>query len=84
MGANSHHERALPVAGDDAAAKSVVLRLVAELGFDAVDAGGLDKSWRQHPGTPVYTADLNADGVQRALAAATREHKPEWRATASS
>src|SRR5262249_60584669 len=33
---------ALPVAGDDAKAKAVVLQLVDELGFDAVDAGGLD------------------------------------------
>jgi predicted dinucleotide-binding enzyme len=42
---------ALPVAGDDDAAKAVVLRLVDELGFDAVDAGGMDESWRQQPGT---------------------------------
>jgi hypothetical protein len=46
---------ALPVAGDDDAAKTVVLKLVGELGFDGVDAGGLDESWRQQPGTPVYT-----------------------------
>src|SRR4051794_35701471 len=32
---------ALPVAGDDAAAKRVVMDLVDELGFDPVDAGGL-------------------------------------------
>jgi predicted dinucleotide-binding enzyme len=35
---------ALPVAGDDDAAKTVVLKLVEELGFDGVDAGGLDES----------------------------------------
>ena len=29
------------VAGDDPAGKSVVLKLVSELGFDAIDAGGL-------------------------------------------
>ena len=34
---------ALPVAGDSAAAKAVVLRLVEELGFDGLDAGGLDE-----------------------------------------
>jgi 8-hydroxy-5-deazaflavin:NADPH oxidoreductase len=33
---------ALPVAGDDAAAKNIVLKLIDELGFDGVDAGGLD------------------------------------------
>ena len=58
---------ALPVAGDDSAAKTVVMQLVEQLGFDAVDAGGLDESWRQQPGTPVYTTDLNAEGVRRAL-----------------
>src|SRR4026207_932310 len=29
--------------------------LSGALGFDGVDAGGLDESWRQQPGTPVYT-----------------------------
>ena len=71
---------ALPVASDDNRAKSVVLKLVDELGFDGVDAGHLDDSWRQQPGTPVYAADFDADGVRRALASATQERKPEWRA----
>src|SRR5947209_13165035 len=75
---------ALPVAGDDPAAKAVVLRLIDELGFDAVDAGGLDESWRQQPGTPVYTTNLDAEGVRRALAEARRERSPEWHATPSS
>src|ERR1700730_1032674 len=72
---------ALPVAGDEAAAKAVVLRLIDELGFDGVDAGGLDESWRQQPDTPVYTTDLDANGVRRALAKASKERKPKWRAT---
>ncbi len=71
---------ALPVAGDDAAAKAVVMRLVDELGFDPVDTGGLDESWRQHPGTPVYGTDLDAEGVRRALAAASPERTAQWRA----
>ena len=71
---------ALPVAGDDDRAKSVVLKLVDELGFDGVDAGGLDDSWRQQPGTPVYAADFDAEGVRGALASASRDRKPEWRA----
>ena len=66
---------ALPVAGDDAAAKKIVLRLIDELGFDGVDAGGLDESWRQQPDTPVYGIDLDADGVRRALAKASKERK---------
>jgi predicted dinucleotide-binding enzyme len=71
---------ALPVAGDDADAKATVMRLIDELGFDAVDAGGLDDSWRQQPGTPVYGADLDAEGVRRALAEARPERPPEFRA----
>jgi predicted dinucleotide-binding enzyme len=74
---------ALPVAGDDQRAKDVVSRLVEELGFDGVDAGSLDESWRQQPGTPVYTADLDAEGVRRALAEAQRERPARFRAAAT-
>ena len=70
---------ALPVAGDDPA-KSVVMKLVDELGFDPVDAGGLDESWRQQPGTPAYGADLDADGVRGALEAAGPERPVDFRA----
>jgi 8-hydroxy-5-deazaflavin:NADPH oxidoreductase len=73
---------ALPVAGDDDTAKAVVLKLIDELGFDGVDAGGLDDSWKQQPGTPVYAKDFDAEGVRRALSEAKRERKPEWRGTA--
>lgn len=75
---------ALPVAGDDNAAKGLVLEVLDELGFDGVDAGGLDESWRQQPGSPVYTTDHDADGVRRALAKASKERTPAWRATAKS
>jgi predicted dinucleotide-binding enzyme len=67
---------ALPVAGDDPAAKAVVLRLLDRLGFDGVDAGGLDESWRQQPGTPVYGTDRDAEGVRRGLAEARPERPP--------
>jgi predicted dinucleotide-binding enzyme len=71
---------ALPVAGDDPAAKAVVLGLVDELGFDGVDAGTLDESWRQQPDTPVYGTNFDAEGVRRGLSEASQERKPEWRA----
>ena len=71
---------ALPIAGDDREAKAVILRLVDELGFDGVDAGSLDESWRQQPDTPVYGTNFDADGVRRGLSEANRERKPEWRA----
>jgi len=78
--AGSPKRIALPVAGDDKAAKAVVLKLIDELGFDGVDAGGLDDSWRQQPGTPVYGTDLDAEGVRRGLAAAKPERLPNFRA----
>jgi predicted dinucleotide-binding enzyme len=61
---------ALPVAGDDPRAKRTVMELIESLGFDAVDAGGLDDSWRQEPNTPVYGTDLDAEGVRAGLVAA--------------
>ena len=72
---------ALPVAGDDPAAKQVVLKLLDELGFDGVDAGTLDESWRQQPGTPVYARDFDAAGVRRALAEASPQRLDDFRAT---
>jgi predicted dinucleotide-binding enzyme len=75
---------ALPVAGDNAEAKTVVMKLIDQLGFDPVDAGGLDDSWRQQPGTPVYATDFNAEGVRRALADASRKRPAEFQATMKS
>jgi predicted dinucleotide-binding enzyme len=72
---------ALPVAGDDEQAKQTIMRLINELGFDAVDAGTLDESWRQQPGTPVDATDYDAEGVKRGLAQASSTRTPEWRAT---
>ena len=45
---------ALPIAGDDEAAKAQVTRLLDALGHDAVDIGSLADSWRSEPNTPVY------------------------------
>ncbi|MGW1803699.1 NADPH-dependent F420 reductase [Streptomyces sp. NPDC002078] len=70
---------ALPVAGDDAAAKAKVRALIDELGFDTVDAGGIDDSWRQQPGTPVYGLRAGAEAVQKALAEATAERPAGFR-----
>ena len=71
---------ALPVAGDEPQKKELVMRLVDELGFDPVDAGGVDQSWRQQPGTPCYGADLGVEGLRKALADASAIRGPEWRA----
>ncbi|KAB0679373.1 NADP oxidoreductase [Aureimonas leprariae] len=75
---------ALPVAGDDPAAKRTVMDLVEAIGFDPVDAGTIDESWRQQPATPVYTQDFDRAGVEKALKDASPERKPEWRGTDAS
>jgi 8-hydroxy-5-deazaflavin:NADPH oxidoreductase len=71
---------ALPVAGDDPDDKQKVIDLLDELGFDGVDAGTIDESWKQQPDTPVYGTDYDAAGVKQALSEASQERKPEWRA----
>jgi len=70
---------ALPVAGHDPAAKAVVMKLLDEIGFNGVDAGPLEESWRQQPGTPTYCTDLDRAGVIQALAIASKSHAPARR-----
>jgi 8-hydroxy-5-deazaflavin:NADPH oxidoreductase len=70
---------ALSVAGGPADARTAVLRLVDDLGFDPVDGGELDDSWRQQTGTPAYCRDLEAAALRRALAEADRGRIAEYR-----
>jgi 8-hydroxy-5-deazaflavin:NADPH oxidoreductase len=74
---------ALPIAGDDAAAKTAVTAYLDSIGYDAVDGETLADSWRQEPNTPVYGAPYgpfssetghpaNAATIRTALAAANR------------
>lgn len=71
---------ALPIAGDDAAAKVIVSDLVDELGFDPVDGGTIAESWRQQPGTPVYGQHGSADETRAALEEASPERTADWKA----
>lgn len=63
---------ALPVSGDDSAGRATAMKLVDETGFDAIDAGSLDESWRQEPGNPAYCTDLSAADLELALQRANR------------
>jgi len=74
--AGSPSRIAIPVAGDDSSAKSVVMELVSQSGFDAFDAGMLSESWRQQPGTPAYCTELNAAELRAALQAADKARAP--------
>jgi 8-hydroxy-5-deazaflavin:NADPH oxidoreductase len=71
---------ALSVAGDSSETKTAVLLLVDDLGFDPVDGGVLDDSWRQQPGTPAYCRDLEAAALRCALAEGDRSRIAEYRA----
>ena len=64
---------ALPIVADDDAQRAVGMRLVEETGFEAFDAGVIADSWRQQPGTPVYTTDLTAAELPAALERAARD-----------
>ena len=75
---------ALAVAGDDPSAKATVMGLIDGIGFDAVDAGTIEDSWRQQPGSPGYLKDGDISSVRRTLAEARNERRPEWRATPNS
>jgi predicted dinucleotide-binding enzyme len=51
--------RVLFVSGDDAASKQTVQHLITELGYAAIDLGGLDEGGRmQQPGGPLAGPDL--------------------------
>jgi 8-hydroxy-5-deazaflavin:NADPH oxidoreductase len=69
---------ALPYAGDDEQANRVAAELLDAIGFEPVHSGGLDESWRQQPGTPVYGTDLTADKVREALAEASPERPADF------
>lgn len=70
---------ALPVAGDDPAAKRIASELVDATGFDAVDAGPLADSWRIQPGNPAFCTDLSAEQLRQALPLADRRLAPRRR-----
>ena len=70
---------ALPIAGADGPAKDTVMALVDELGFDPVDAGSIEESWRQQPGTPVYGKDYGVAETISALAEAPAERPVDFR-----
>jgi len=59
--------RAIPIAGDDPAAKATVAGLIDQIGFDAYDAGALSEGRRFDPGTPLFNVALTSDEVAAAL-----------------
>jgi 8-hydroxy-5-deazaflavin:NADPH oxidoreductase len=64
--------RALALAGDDPAAKQLVASLYHEFGFDALDIGGLDESWRLDAGQPAFVTRQNLAELKANVAKAER------------
>jgi 8-hydroxy-5-deazaflavin:NADPH oxidoreductase len=64
--------RALALAGDDPAARQLVARLYDEFGFDTVDLGGLDESWRVDAGQPAFVTRQNVAELEANVAKAKR------------
>jgi len=60
---------AAAVAGDDAKSKEIVMSLVSQVGFDPLDGGSLEESWRQQPSNPGYCCDFDAETMRKGLSA---------------
>ncbi|MDX6245989.1 MAG: 8-hydroxy-5-deazaflavin:NADPH oxidoreductase [Frankiales bacterium] len=58
---------AIPIAGNNAAAKRTVANLIDQMGFDAVDTGDLGSSRSFQPGAVLYGADASAEKVRATL-----------------
>lgn len=83
--AGTPDRRALPIAGDDTGAKTVVAGVLDTLGFDVVDAGPLKEGWRFERARPAYCRRLTVPELQRALQEAdTKLVEGSWRASQDS
>ena len=66
------NRRALAFAADDADVRTVASDLYEELGFDAVDVGGLDEAWRLDVDQPTFVVRQNAGELRANVARAQR------------
>jgi len=56
-----------------------VIGLIEEIGFDGVDAGGLDASWRQQPGSAAYCTHLGASRLKEVMQGLNRRRPRQAR-----
>lgn len=70
--AGDPERRALPLAGDDKAAKQIIISLYDAFGFDAVDAGALSEGWRFQRAMPSYCVRMTKAELEGVLAQARR------------
>ena len=64
--------RALALSGDDAEAKQLVAGLYNQFGFDALDIGDLDESWRVDAGQKAFVTHQNLAQLEENVATAKR------------
>jgi 8-hydroxy-5-deazaflavin:NADPH oxidoreductase len=77
---NGSKERiALSVSGDDLKSKQLVMAMLDQMGFDAIDASSLSESWRYQPGTPAYCSDPTLQQLPKLLQRAERDKAQENR-----
>ncbi|MBC1488971.1 NAD(P)-binding domain-containing protein [Listeria sp. FSL L7-1485] len=70
---------AIAVSGNNIVEKEKVMHIVNEVGFDVVDNGDLNNSWRAQPGTPAYCTELTKEELKEALEKANKEKAPSLR-----
>jgi 8-hydroxy-5-deazaflavin:NADPH oxidoreductase len=63
----------LTIAGPAGQGKQTVGSLITQLGFDPVDVGDLEQSWRVQPGTPTYCKDMTAEEMKTGIAKTSYE-----------
>lgn len=57
------------IAGDDTFQKNRVMNLIDKsIGFDPVDSGTLDESWRQQPSSRIYACNWDVENMRKKLA----------------
>jgi predicted dinucleotide-binding enzyme len=61
------HSHVIFVAGDDEGIKSVVKKLIEDIGFGAVDMGTLADGRFQEPGSPIYNRPMSVAEAQQIL-----------------
>jgi predicted dinucleotide-binding enzyme len=70
---------AIPFASDREIDRDVVIKLINDTGFDAIDTGSLADSWRQQPGAPAYCTDLTESAMREVIDTAEKERLPKRR-----
>ena len=70
--AGAPNRKAIAVAGDDSNSVDVVSKLVNRLGFDPVVVGDLADGSKLEPGTNMFGANVDADGIRRLISEQSR------------